>query len=244
VESKQHRKNFSDPLLTLSFAFVDWHQEASAAETQFVLTVAEIAKLPRVSVRAKDEKGKDAVWEGTTLHEVLRAAGVNFGEAIRGAALANYLLVEAADGYRVVFTLPEVDPAFTDLTFLLADRRDGQPMDENEGKLRIVVPHEKKTCEMGAPGGCLIDPSPLARFARSTQWLLSQLICDISCCFRMTARGAILALNYCLSSPEPASQIRAGFSRRMRGPFPGEARGSKFEPDQVNVFERCAILVG
>jgi hypothetical protein len=69
---------------------------------------------------------------------------VKFGEAIRGKALAVYLLIEAADGYQVVFTLPELDPAFTDLTFLLADRRDGQKMGEYEGQLRIVVPHEKR----------------------------------------------------------------------------------------------------
>jgi len=69
---------------------------------------------------------------------------VKLGEAIRGKALANYLMVEAGDGYRVAFTLPEVDPVFTDLIFLLADRRDGQPMGEYEGRLRIVVPHEKR----------------------------------------------------------------------------------------------------
>ena len=54
------------------------------------------------------------------------------------------VLAEAADGYRVVFALPEMDPAFTDLTFLLADRRDGQPLGEVEGKLRIVVTNEKR----------------------------------------------------------------------------------------------------
>jgi hypothetical protein len=88
-------------LLTFSFALVDWCHAALAAEPDFALVVhreegretrmsmSEIAKLPRVSVRAKDEKGKESVWEGTLLHEVLKAAGVNFGEAIRGAALAN-----------------------------------------------------------------------------------------------------------------------------------------------------------
>jgi len=69
---------------------------------------------------------------------------VKFGETIRGNALANYVLAEAAEGYSVVFALPEMDPAFTDLTFLLADRRDGQPLGQFEGKLRIVVPHEKR----------------------------------------------------------------------------------------------------
>lgn len=144
------------PLVTLSFALVDFHRAAGGAEPEFALIVrneegretrmsmGEIAKLPRVSVRAKDEKGKESVWEGTALHEVLKAAGVKLGEAIRGAALANYLMVEAADGYRVVFTLPEVDPAFTDLMFLLANGRDGQPMSKYEGRLRIVVPHEKR----------------------------------------------------------------------------------------------------
>lgn len=143
-------------LVTLAFALADFHGAARGAEPEFALVVrseqgretrmsmGEIAKLPRVSVRAKDEKGKESVWEGTALHEILKAAGVNLGEAIRGAALANYLIVEAADGYRVVFTLPEVDPAFSDLTFLLADRRDGQLMSEYEGRLRIVVPHEKR----------------------------------------------------------------------------------------------------
>ena len=69
---------------------------------------------------------------------------MKLGEAIRGAALANYLMVEAVDGYRVVFALPEVDPAFTDLIFLLADRRNAQPKGEYEGRWRIVVPHEKR----------------------------------------------------------------------------------------------------
>lgn len=143
-------------LLTLAFAFPDWCHTAWAAEPDFALVVrgeegreirmslSEMARLPRFSVRAKDEKGKESVWEGPTLHEVLKAAGVKFGEAIRGKALANYLLVEAADGYRVVFTLTEIDPAFTDLTFLLADHRDGVPLSESEGRLRVVIPHEKR----------------------------------------------------------------------------------------------------
>jgi len=139
-------------LLTL----VDFHDMARGAEPETALivrneegretklTLSQLAKLPQVSVRAKDEKGNEAVWEGTALHAVLNAAGVKLGEAIRGAALANYLVAEAADGYRVVFTLPEVDPAFTDLIFLLADRRNEQPMGDYEGRLRIVVPHEKR----------------------------------------------------------------------------------------------------
>ena len=91
-----------------------------------VVEMSQIAKLPRLSVRAKDEHGKESMWEGTPLHEVLKAAGAKFGAAIPGKALANYVLAEAADGYKVVFAIPELDPVFTDLVFLLAYRRMGK----------------------------------------------------------------------------------------------------------------------
>ena len=71
-------------------------------------------------------------------------AGLKLGQDLRGPALASYLLVEAADGYRAVFALPEIDPACTDRTILLADRRDGKPLPAQEGPLRIVVPGEKR----------------------------------------------------------------------------------------------------
>ena len=58
--------------------------------------------------------------------------------------MALYLLVEAADGYRVVFALPELDPAFTERMVLLADHRDGQPLTTTEGPLRLVVPDDKR----------------------------------------------------------------------------------------------------
>ncbi len=58
--------------------------------------------------------------------------------------MALYLVVEAADGYRAVFALSELDPAFTDRVILLADRRDGQPISTRDGPLQVVVPGEKK----------------------------------------------------------------------------------------------------
>lgn len=108
------------------------------------LTAAEIARLPRQTVRVKDHDGKESEYEGVPLVEMLKAAGVKFGDDLRGPALATYLLVEAADGYRVVFALPELDPASTDRAILVADRRDGKPLDAKEGPMRIVIPDEKR----------------------------------------------------------------------------------------------------
>ena len=61
-----------------------------------------------------------------------------------GKALTTYLLVKAADGYQVVFALPELDPGFTDRVIFLADRRDDKPLSPKEGPLRIIVPGEKR----------------------------------------------------------------------------------------------------
>jgi hypothetical protein len=46
---------------------------------------------------------------------------------MKGKRLTNCLLVEAADGYRAVIALPELDPGFTDSQTLLAFLRDGKP---------------------------------------------------------------------------------------------------------------------
>ena len=113
-------------------------------ERALKLSTADFAKLPRRTVRAKEHNGKEATFEGVELVELLRLAGVKFGEQLRGPSLATFLVVEAADGYQAVFALPELDPAFTDRVILLADRRDGKPLSESEGKLRVIIPDEKK----------------------------------------------------------------------------------------------------
>jgi DMSO/TMAO reductase YedYZ molybdopterin-dependent catalytic subunit len=113
-------------------------------EKQLNLNADDLAKLPRRKVRAKDHGGTEAEFEGVALAEILKLAGVPAGEQLRGDKLALFLLVEAADKYRAVFALPELDAMFTDKVVLLADRRDGKPLNEKEGPLRIIGPDEKR----------------------------------------------------------------------------------------------------
>jgi hypothetical protein len=108
-----------------------------------VLTRADIAALPHVKV-STSASGAAATFEGVALEAVLEKAGVEFGASLKGKRLASYLLVEAADGYRVVIALPELDPAFTDKQVVLAFLKDGKPLDEKEGPYRIVMPDEKR----------------------------------------------------------------------------------------------------
>jgi hypothetical protein len=53
---------------------------------------------------------------------------VKFGEGLKGKNLTLYLVVEASDGYRVVYALPELDPAYTDKVVMVVDKRDGKAL--------------------------------------------------------------------------------------------------------------------
>jgi hypothetical protein len=108
------------------------------------LSPEDFAKLPRQTLKAKDHSGASVTYEGVSLAEILRGAGVTLGKDLRGPLMANCLLVEAADGYRVVFALPEIDPANTDNIVLVADRKDGKPLDRRDGAYKLVVPADRR----------------------------------------------------------------------------------------------------
>jgi DMSO/TMAO reductase YedYZ molybdopterin-dependent catalytic subunit len=133
------------------------------------LSAEDLARLPRVSVHSKGHDGRDVEFSGVALAEVLRLAGVPTGAELRGAALAQYAVVNGADGYRAVFSLPELSRDFTDVVVLLADRRDGKPLASPEGPLRLVVPGDKRQARwvrqvvsltVGSAPAAVPDPAP------------------------------------------------------------------------------------
>ena len=107
------------------------------------LTAAQIANVPHVAVDAHDHSGA-AHFEGVPLAAVLALAGIQLGDTLRGPRMAEVLLVEAGDGYKVVFALAEVDSAFATREIILADKRDGKALDAKEGPYRIVAPGDAR----------------------------------------------------------------------------------------------------
>jgi len=118
-------------------------QVTRADGTSTTLSAAQIAALPHVTISTKDHDTV-AQFEGVAVSAVLALAGVQLGSTMRGPRLAEALLVEAADNYKVVFALAEFDPDFTGREILLADKRDGKPLDAKEGPWRIVAPGDKR----------------------------------------------------------------------------------------------------
>ena len=83
-------------------------------------------------------------YEGVLLEDLLNKAGVPHGEQLRGKLLATYVLAEAQDGYRVVFSLGDLDSSILDSEILVADTLDGAPLATNLGPFRLVAPHDKR----------------------------------------------------------------------------------------------------
>ena len=116
-----------------------------AVTTPLVLTAADLKSMPRKTVRVENEHAQKAeVYEGVLVQDILKKAGATMGPKLRGPAMATYVLAEAADDYRVVFSLTEFDSEFQDSEILLADTVDGAPIPSDQGPFRLVVPHDKR----------------------------------------------------------------------------------------------------
>lgn len=54
----------------------------------------------------------DEIYSGVRLADLLAKLGAPLGDALRGKALANYVVATGSDGYKSVLALGEVDPSF------------------------------------------------------------------------------------------------------------------------------------
>ncbi len=117
--------------------------------TPLTVSMEDLLKMKPVNVNMKDKAGKDHSYKGVDLQEILGRAGVTMDKQLRGENLSKYLLVKCADGYKVLFSLAELDSSFTDRVVTLAYESDGKPLPAGIGPFRLVVPGEKKPARSG-----------------------------------------------------------------------------------------------
>ncbi|MDB4923808.1 molybdopterin-dependent oxidoreductase [Mucilaginibacter sp.] len=137
---------FISPYLTKAQPTV---KEASVKVTGEVasaldLKLADLQQFKQTELTRKDRDGKDHIYSGVILSEILQKAGATLGKDLRGENLTKFVQVEASDGYQVVFALAELDKDFTDRMIILADKVDGKPLLPADGPFRIIVQDEKK----------------------------------------------------------------------------------------------------
>jgi len=118
---------------------------SGAVSAPLVLTVLDLKKMPRKTLTVVNPHDKKReTYEGVLLEELLRRAGVPQGEQLRGPSMATYIIAEAEDGYRVVFSLAELDSGILESEVIVADTMDSAPLAAKQGPFRLVAPHEKR----------------------------------------------------------------------------------------------------
>ncbi len=116
-----------------------------AVRTPLFLSAAELKAMARTTVHTGGQGGQlTQVYEGVALAELLQRAGVPQGDDLGGPWLAAYVVAVAADGYRAVFSLAELDAGVGDSQVLVADTLDGAPLAEGLGPFRLVVPGDRR----------------------------------------------------------------------------------------------------
>jgi hypothetical protein len=109
------------------------------------VTIADLKNMPRTVLRVTNpHENKTETYEGVLLEELLRRAGVPQGDQLRGKLLATCVIAEAEDGYKVAFSIAELDSGIANSEILVADTVDGAPIDAKRGPFRLVAPHDTR----------------------------------------------------------------------------------------------------
>lgn len=109
-----------------------------------ILTITEIKKMAHVEVLRKDRDRQDHKYSGVLLSELLSRSDLAFTDSTKKEILTKYILVEATDGYKVIFSLAEIDPNISNQLIILADSMDGKQLPLNDGTFKVIVPNDKK----------------------------------------------------------------------------------------------------
>lgn len=109
-----------------------------------VLTKSMFQEMKQAVVMAKAHDEKVHRYSGVTIADLLTKAGIILGDTAKRKTIVSCLVVTAADNYKAIYALPEVDPLFANRTVIVADRADKKPLPEDVGPFQIIVPGEKK----------------------------------------------------------------------------------------------------
>lgn len=109
------------------------------------LSIAELKGMTHITVAFHNSHtNADENYSGVRLADLLAKLGAPLGDALRGKALASYVIATGSDGYRSVVALGEIDPSFHPGEVIAADAMDGKPLDAHNGPFKLVVTEDKR----------------------------------------------------------------------------------------------------
>ncbi|MCU0947923.1 MAG: hypothetical protein MUF47_06695 [Porphyrobacter sp.] len=88
--------------------------------------------------------GEQQVCTGPLLSDVTARMGAPARGEVRGAALRMVVLAEGRDGYRVLFSLGELDPLLGKAAVIVATRCNGAGLSDEDGPYRLAVAGDKR----------------------------------------------------------------------------------------------------
>lgn len=112
---------------------------------QTVFSLEQLKQMPRQTVTVNDPKTKASQsYEGVLLSTLLARAGAPSGSKLHGLELRDYAEAMGSDGYKVIFSLFELDPASHASQVIVADSMGGKPLQGNNGPLKLIAPEDKR----------------------------------------------------------------------------------------------------
>jgi hypothetical protein len=119
------------------------------------VTAAELLGMPRKAVEGPHHEGVMTTYEGVTLRDLLVRAGAIDAERVGSGDLVRWVRVEAANGYRVIYSVAELEPDFRPVVPILADRQNGVPLAAGIGPLQVVMADEMRHSRWVRQVSCL-----------------------------------------------------------------------------------------
>jgi len=88
--------------------------------------------------------GQEQVCTGPLLADVAARMGAPSRGDLRGAGLSTVVIAEARDGYRVAFSLGELDPLLGKAQAIVATACNGAALSEDDGPYRLAVAGDQR----------------------------------------------------------------------------------------------------
>jgi len=89
-------------------------------------------------------RGTPARFRGVLLWRLLQDAGLVTDSTIKSDALRKVVIATARDGYRIVFSIGELDPSVGATPVLIAWERDGQLLPDDRGPYQLIVASDQR----------------------------------------------------------------------------------------------------